>query len=136
MKKFNLILLGLLLFNLVSAQIGKTYYVSSNVLNLRSEASTSSEKIDKLKKYDNVILLNDTVSSGWYKIDFNGTEGYVSNKYLKKGKAVVSVSEYRVGAVCKDGTSSTATGRGACSHHGGVSYWKTKKQESVRIIDE
>lgn len=29
----------------------------------------------------------------------------------------------RIGAVCKDGTKSTATGTGACSKHGGVSYW-------------
>jgi hypothetical protein len=31
---------------------------------------------------------------------------------------------HRVGAVCNDGTSSSATGSGACSHHGGVSCWK------------
>lgn len=30
----------------------------------------------------------------------------------------------RVGAKCCDGTNSKATGRGACSHHGGVKYWK------------
>ena len=29
-------------------------------------------------------------------------------------------------AICRDGTSSTATGRGACSHHGGVSQWLTR----------
>lgn len=29
----------------------------------------------------------------------------------------------RTGAVCNDGTTSTATGSGACSHHHGVSYW-------------
>jgi hypothetical protein len=29
----------------------------------------------------------------------------------------------RTGAVCNDGTTSSATGRGACSHHGGVNYW-------------
>ncbi len=29
----------------------------------------------------------------------------------------------RVGAICKDGTTSTATGSGACSGHGGVSQW-------------
>ena len=29
----------------------------------------------------------------------------------------------RVGAICRDGRRSYATGRGACSHHGGVSYW-------------
>jgi hypothetical protein len=29
----------------------------------------------------------------------------------------------RVGATCKDGTHSNATGSGACSHHGGVAVW-------------
>jgi hypothetical protein len=29
----------------------------------------------------------------------------------------------RVGAICQDGWQSSATGRGACSHHGGVAYW-------------
>jgi hypothetical protein len=29
----------------------------------------------------------------------------------------------RSGAVCADGTFSSATGRGACSHHGGVAHW-------------
>ncbi len=32
-------------------------------------------------------------------------------------------SGVRVGAICKDGTRSTATGSGACSQHGGVSEW-------------
>ena len=30
---------------------------------------------------------------------------------------------YRVGAICNDGTQSSATGSGACSHHGGVRCW-------------
>lgn len=29
----------------------------------------------------------------------------------------------RVGAICNDGWESTATGQGACSHHGGVKVW-------------
>jgi len=29
----------------------------------------------------------------------------------------------RTGAICNDGWKSSATGRGACSHHGGVDYW-------------
>ena len=37
-----------------------------------------------------------------------------------------SNSGTRYGAVCNDGTSSTSTGRGACSRHGGVSYWLTR----------
>lgn len=31
---------------------------------------------------------------------------------------------HRIGAKCCDGSNSKATGRGACSHHGGVKYWK------------
>lgn len=30
---------------------------------------------------------------------------------------------YRTGAICSDGSTSSATGRGACSWHGGVSEW-------------
>ncbi len=32
----------------------------------------------------------------------------------------------RSGAVCKDGTTSSATGSGACSGHGGVDRWICK----------
>lgn len=32
-------------------------------------------------------------------------------------------SSARSGAICSDGWRSSATGRGACSHHGGVSQW-------------
>ena len=35
----------------------------------------------------------------------------------------VQQQHYRVGAICRDGRRSYATGRGACSHHGGVSEW-------------
>ena len=36
---------------------------------------------------------------------------------------VATQHTYRTGAVCKDGTLESATGRGACSHHGGVHHW-------------
>ena len=35
----------------------------------------------------------------------------------------VVTSGQRTGAICMDGTRSSATGRGACSWHGGVNYW-------------
>jgi len=34
------------------------------------------------------------------------------------------VTRKRAGARCWDGWESGATGRGACSHHGGVMYWR------------
>lgn len=39
------------------------------------------------------------------------------------GGGAAQTTRYRVGATCNDGTTSTATGRGACSHHGGVRCW-------------
>lgn len=42
----------------------------------------------------------------------------LANKYHEKSKY-----KYRVGAVCRDGTHSSSTGRGTCSHHGGVEKW-------------
>jgi len=38
---------------------------------------------------------------------------------------------YRTGAVCSDGKISTATGRGACSWHGGVAYWTNTRTFTV-----
>jgi hypothetical protein len=29
----------------------------------------------------------------------------------------------RIGGICRDGTYTTATGRGAGSHHGGIAQW-------------
>jgi hypothetical protein len=40
------------------------------------------------------------------------------------GGMQAQTTRHRVGAICKDGTTSTATGSGACSHHGGVSCWQ------------
>ena len=40
------------------------------------------------------------------------------------GGMQAQTTRHRVGAICKDGTTSTATGSGACSHHGGFSCWQ------------
>ena len=50
------------------------------------------------------------------------TDNTKSTPALKTNKES-SPYEVRVGAICRDGTRSYATGRGACSHHGGVSQW-------------
>ena len=36
----------------------------------------------------------------------------------------ITGNRVRVGAICVDGTTSNATGSGACSHHGGVRCWQ------------
>ena len=136
MKRLFLLIFSFLLLINSFAQEGKTHYVKTNTLNLRTAPNTDSEIKVKLKQYDNLILLEDSINNGWYKVKVGLIEGYVHSNYVKKGKAVASTHSYRVGAVCKDGTGSSATGRGACSHHGGVSYWLTESESNVRIVDE
>ena len=46
-----------------------------------------------------------------------------NSKPVYKPKSESSSYEVRVGAICCDGSRSSATGRGACSHHGGVCQW-------------
>ena len=135
MKPFLLLVFSLFISTIAYSQVGKTFHVKTNTLNLRQEPSTSSQSIDKLNLNDNV-LLKDSIINNWCKVSFNGKEGYVAKDYIAKGKAVVNTYEIRTGAVCNDGTSSTATGRGACSHHGGVAYWKTKTQKSIEIVED
>ena len=48
---------------------------------------------------------------------------YSITKTYRPKKSVQNYGRVRVGAICCDGTRSYATGRGACSHHGGVCQW-------------
>ena len=43
----------------------------------------------------------------------------------------VALAQARTGAVCKDKTTTTVTGSGACSHHGGVDHWITSDLAST-----
>ena len=40
----------------------------------------------------------------------------------------------RVGAICRDGSRSSARGRGACSHHGGVARWLYAQVKNRRAV--
>lgn len=84
------------------------------------------------KKINKTELRQNTNTSNRIQPDINY---YRSNNYESKrinnyspainspSKSKSNTLKIRIGAVCKDGTTSRATGRGACSHHGGVDYW-------------
>jgi len=111
----------------------QSYYVPGSTLNLREQPNTDSEIVYKLKTYDNVQLIEQT--GDWLKVKFGDREGYVFGQFVKKGRAVVNTYSERYGAICKDGSRSSATGRGACSHHGGVSTWLTRDRKSAQVYD-
>ena len=60
--------------------IGSGTVTVSQTLNVRSGPSTSYDKIGTLKANAKVEILG--TSGSWYKIDFNGKEGYVSASYI------------------------------------------------------
>lgn len=57
------------------------------------------------------------------KITTEGTYVYVAPSTGSSSSTSQSTSSGRTGAICRDGSQSSATGRGACSHHGGVAQW-------------
>jgi uncharacterized protein YgiM (DUF1202 family) len=119
----------------LTTQKNITYHVAAKSLSLKSEANINGETLKQLKQYDNLRLQESITGKEWVKVKFKSQEGYVATKSIKDGEAVVTYSTVRTGAVCRDGSSSQATGRGACSRHGGVSRWKSKRQQRVTIIN-
>lgn len=55
--------------------------VTASSLRLRSEANTTSETITMAAKGDAVDVL-EKLDNGWFKVTYNGTEGYMSGEWL------------------------------------------------------
>ncbi len=65
--------------------------VNTDALRLRAEASTTSTILGTASAGDTVVILEDA-GNGWYKVDFNTVEGYMSGEYLKvSAKADVAI---------------------------------------------
>lgn len=63
----------------------KIMKVTTDVLNMRSEASTNSDVVTKLKKDDELKVIEETKDGDgatWVKVDFNGQVGFVSKEFL------------------------------------------------------
>lgn len=63
----------------------KTMKVTADILNMRSEASTNSSIVTKLKKDDELKVIEETKDDDgatWVKVDFNGQVGFVSKEFL------------------------------------------------------
>ncbi|MCI5872807.1 MAG: SH3 domain-containing protein [Roseburia sp.] len=67
-----------------------TKYAKQKV-NVRSGASTDYEQIGSLNANQKVTVTGQA-DTGWYRIDYNGKEGYVSDKYLSDQKVTASTS--------------------------------------------
>ncbi len=66
-------------------------YVTGNGVNVRKGPGTSYDVIAQLNKNDEVIIDGEAVD-GWQKIIYNGSEAYISAKYLSAEKEEESIS--------------------------------------------
>lgn len=69
------------------AKMNKTMYASKAV-NVRNQPNKDGEKVGGLALAQVVAVTGKCNESGWYRIDYNGTEAYVSNDYLIDEKPV------------------------------------------------
>ena len=65
--------------------LSSTMYSKGDV-NVRKGPSTDYEKIGALTLNQEVKITGQSKSTGWYRIEFNGGEGYVSSSYLSNSK--------------------------------------------------
>ncbi|MCO7473028.1 DUF3761 domain-containing protein [Stenotrophomonas maltophilia] len=100
--------------------------------------------LSKLSDLDYTELLGKTVLAvvlvvgGWFGTIFykTGYEHLTANQLAPLSslfqQCLEDGIEYgaRKGAICMDGRRSGATGSGACSHHGGVAYWRHNEKQT------
>ena len=81
--KIKTILLLVISIILISTTVyAATVEITADNLNVRKEASTSSEAFDVVEKGDVLSVIEEL--DGWYKISTDNGEGYISSDYAKK----------------------------------------------------
>ena len=71
--------------------VNKAGYISSNAsAHFRSGPSTSSQSLGKLPKNTKITITGE--ENGWYKVSYNGKEGYISKSLVTEGEPPVTTS--------------------------------------------
>ena len=85
----------------VSAEFTKdVYYVTANLLNVRSDASTESEILGRLKTND-VIESTHQVKDGWLQFEYKGKTAYVNVSFLSSTAPVEKTAKEKTKQVAK-----------------------------------
>ena len=120
--KFLLVLTVIFSIGVTNIFADSTGVVTASKLNIRKGASTKYSTIGSVYKNKSVTILDE--SNGWYKVSFNGKEGWASKKYIKVGGSSSSsntsqssntsnnvVKTMNVVATAYTGYSTTSTGQ-------------------------
>lgn len=81
LKYIMLILVVALMIVFTNEVEASTGTVTTETLNLRSEASTNSSVIELLNANEKLDIISE--DGNWYKVEHNGKEGYVSKEYVE-----------------------------------------------------
>lgn len=73
-------------------EMNETMYAITTV-NIRSEASTDSDKLGTLSTGESILVTGVTADELWYRVEEGETIGFVSSEYLSLGKPVIEQSE-------------------------------------------
>jgi len=102
-------------------------YINSDEKQVDKVENNKIENVQNLNYSNNAEIKS---NSNWQNSSYKSNTNRTNYNYEQSKTNTNSYNNYnsentkvRIGAVCRDGTTSTATGRGACSHHGGVDYW-------------
>ena len=79
--KSSFLIIFLIAFVSLNTIYAKDQYYSTSDLNIRSEPTVKSEILFVIKKGTKVEIINKT--NNWYKISYNGKQGFASAKFLK-----------------------------------------------------
>jgi hypothetical protein len=107
----------------------QSFFISKKEKKAINKTDVSIE--NKNKTHKNISPVKDgsskrIESNNFSSPDSRNTKNYKPNPNFRtnyKSEQKINTNSVRKGALCRDGTFSKATGRGACSHHGGVKEW-------------
>ena len=109
--------------------------INSGSLNVRSDASTSSEVVTQLKKGDSVKVIGYDANSEWTKVEINGETRYVATKYLKLSDGTTNGTSQQSPTVSTPSSASAPSG----SSSGGASPQPTasvaKGEYTIKLKD-
>ncbi len=104
---------------------------------LKSEPRWKAVGIKKIEQYSNLYCLDHCKKRNWIKVAYQDSIiGYAKLKHISRGTCKIHHTNIRRGAVCSDGSTSSSTAQGTCSHHGGVYYWLYCREIEITIDDQ
>ena len=138
MKKTKLLVSGIIILLLIV--LTNKVQADTATVNLRSEASTSSAVVALLNSGDKLDIISET--GNWYKVKYNGKEGYVSKDYVKvSSTGSTGTTNSNTNSETTTGNSNNTTGattgettNGGASNVDVNSTIKLEKDTTVKIL--